>query len=176
MILKQAIEIRPDVANYIGRIAQMINDAWFSPLVMGILRLGRLVGIPKTETSVRPITLTSFFAKLTGGLVFDACKPTCSRRQFAIKVKNGCERIIHNARKEYQEGNAVIRFDIQNAFGTAQRGRIAQLIDAQNENGKLDNVRRYFNVMPGPSATLVIFGRSGCNEWNRSTSNRAWVR
>ena len=160
-MLLQAIEVRPTIADYMGRICAMINDGVFGKLILDIIRFSRVVGIPKSDTSVRPIALSCFFAKLTGGLVFDATKPGCSPQQFAIGGKNGAEKIVHHTRDEYNDGKAVIRIDIENAFGTAQRSRIADILNEFNANGKLALVRRYFNVIYGPSSHLVVFGPRG---------------
>lgn len=163
-MLLQAIEIRPEIASLLGQILAKINDDVLGPRVGDIIRAGRAVGIPKDQDGIRPIVLSCFFAKLVGGCVFEECKPTNTAAQFARPdCKNGCEKIIHKVRAEYQQGKAILRFDISNAFGTATRARIAKVLAELDScaPGKLAAVRRYFYTMYGPTSKLVVFAPGG---------------
>jgi ribonuclease HI len=154
-LLRQAISTLPDIADEIGFIAAQINDSQFGSLAMGIIRAGRLVAVPKPTGGIRPITISSFFAKLTGTLIWIKTRPRCSKYQFAIGQKRGCERIIHSTRKALAEGRAVIRIDVVNAFNHANRARIQQLI-----NGMDPDIMSYFQTMYGPKAKLFVYGPS----------------
>ena len=163
-LMVAAIQVIPDIADDVARICGMINDSIFSKRVMDILRLGRLVGIPKEDdpTGVRPITISSFFVKLTGSLLFHQAKPRCSMHQFAIGRKNGCEAIVHKVRRAYQEGKAIIRIDVSNAFGTACRSNIGQLLkELNNGNNSNVHIRKFFDTMYANDAKLAVFASGG---------------
>jgi hypothetical protein len=123
-LLRQAISAMPQVADEIGYIASQINNSQFGTLAMDIIRAGRLVAIPKPTGGIRPITVSSFFAKLTGALIWTKTRPRCSRFQYAIGKKRGCERIIHATRQALVDHKAIISIDVVNAFNHASRARI----------------------------------------------------
>lgn len=156
-LLLQAIAVLPTIADDIGVICAQINDDVYGPLVQDCIRMGRCVGIPKEEdkNSVRPIVLSCFFAKLTGGLVFAASRPKCSRNQFALGIKRGAERIIHQVREEFRNGKVVIRIDVSNAFNTAKRAHIERLL---REKGAEEAMRVFFKTMYHKSAKLAVYG------------------
>jgi hypothetical protein len=160
-LLMQAIELQPEIADCFGTICANINDGKFGPRAMDIIRLGRLVGIPKEGGGIRTITLSSFLAKLTGALVWDAAKPRCGIRQFAIAKKNGHERIIHKTRAEYETGKAVIRVDVSNAYNTAVRAQITELLKKREMNTVNMAVSRFFDVMYVPISQLAVFKPGG---------------
>jgi ribonuclease HI len=154
-LLRQAISTLPEIADEIGYIAAQINDSQFGTIAMDIIRAGRLVAVPKPTGGIRPITISSFFAKLTGALIWTKSRPRCSQYQFAIGKKRGCERIIHTTRKALAEGRAIIRIDVVNAFNHANRARIQQLV-----KGMDPEIMSYFQTMYGPKSKLFVYGAS----------------
>ena len=157
--LLPAVKVIPEIAELLGIVCSLINDGKFGKRVMDIIRLGRLVGIPKPDGGIRPITLTCFFAKLTGGLVwqrvFNGAAPTLEG-QYAIGRPEGCGQVVHYARFERQNGMAILRFDIKNAFTSSSRARIARALEDEGPGSGL--IRRFFNMLYGETSDLIVFG------------------
>jgi hypothetical protein len=162
-LLLQAIAIQPRIATHLGVVVGRMLNGQYEERVYQFLRLGRIVGVPKPEPdrgAVRPITISSFFAKLVGSIAMHIDEPKCSVHQFAMSRKNGCQTVVFNVREEYERGDAVIRFDVKNAFGTAQRHRIAAALDelSVRDNKEHTHIRRYFDLMYRPHSHVVAFG------------------
>jgi hypothetical protein len=155
-LLWQAVEIDRSIADDVGVLCAYINDGLFDENAMEIVRLGRLVAIPKPDGGVRPVVVSSFFAKFTGACVLETSKMTCTNMQFAIARPRGAERIVHLAREAYEKGKALLRLDISNAFNATPRAQIAACLeDAPAE------MRMYFNTMYVPEAHLCVYGPNG---------------
>jgi hypothetical protein len=130
-----------------------INNGQLSDKLMQILRMGRLVAVPKPDGGIRPIVISSFFLKLTGACVLEMAKMRCASSQFAINKARGAERIVHLTRQSYAAGRAILRIDSSNAFNVTPRANIARaLVNAPNE------LKRYFNTVYVPSAQLIVYG------------------
>ena len=165
--LISAVKAMPEIADLLGEFcAMLLNDGEFGKRVMDIIRLGRLVGIPKPDGGIRPITLTCFFVKLTGGLVWLRTSGAMPQfeNQFALGRPDGCGQIVHALRAEYNAGFAILRFDVKNAFQNVQRARVARFIDEQYENQEDEALagplKSYFNMLYGETSKLVVFGPS----------------
>jgi Reverse transcriptase (RNA-dependent DNA polymerase)/Reverse transcriptase-like len=155
-LLLQTINIDASIAEHIGVLAARINDEGFGELVMSILKAGRVVGIPKSEGNYRPIVISSFFVKLTGALVLFRAKSKCSKRQYALDIDRGAERIVHLTREAYAVRKTIIRIDSSNAFNMTQRERIGKLLHQQP-----DEMKAYFNTMYVKSTPLFMYGPNG---------------
>jgi hypothetical protein len=118
---------------------------------MRILRLGRAVAIPKPDGGIRPITLTSSFMKLCGLLVWKRSGTVARvhlRHQYAIGSRNGCERIVHNVRADYEQGLAIIKIDIVNAFNETSKSivfRLLQNLLRRNDSGEISQESKKSN-------------------------------
>ena len=155
-LLSQAIQVDASIADDIGLLCAFINDNQLPEDAMNLIRMGRLVAVPKPDGGVRPIVISSFLAKLTGTCVLETVKVKCSEHQFAIGQQRGAERIVHLARKAYEEGLAIIRLDSSNAFNVTPRAVIAEAI-----KNTPDELRQYFNTMYVMKSDLVIYGPDG---------------
>lgn len=134
----------------------------FGPLVMDIIRMARLIGIPKPDGGTRPIVISSFFAKLVGSLILDRSHVTRLHFQYAINTANGAQRIVHRIRDEYEKGKVIIRLDSRNAFNIAQRKRILEALYHHLEKGSIcAEMIQFFHTMYQPAAKLVIYGING---------------
>ena len=152
-LLKQAMCVDSTIAEDIGYVCALVNNGSLSPLAMNIIRMGRLVAVPKPDGGARPIVISSFLAKLTGACVMQTAKMKCSHHQYAVSSHRGAERIIHLARHDYEAGRAIIRLDSSNAFNVAPRAKIAEILRTAP-----DEMRNYFNAIYEPSATLILYG------------------
>jgi hypothetical protein len=159
-LLSQAVAGNPPVADLLGTLLAYVNDSQFGANVMKILRMGRLVGIPKPDGGIRPITVSSTIVKLLGIMVMKRAQTQCSKMQFAINVKDGAIRVTHLAREQFDHGDVVIRIDSSNAFNVAQRHRIRTLLEHQDAD-----ILRYFDTMYSQSTTLAVFGPDGRIEY-----------
>ena len=155
-LLLQAVQFDSSIADDIGVLCSYINDNQLPPEAMRLIRMGRLVAVPKPDGGMRPIVISSFLAKLTGTCVLESTKVRCSAHQFAIGRQRGAERIVHLARKAYEEGLAIIRLDSSNAFNVTSRQIIATSI-----RDTPDELRQYFNTMYVPKSELIIYGPDG---------------
>jgi ribonuclease HI len=70
----QAISAEPSIADALGCMCAWINNGQLSDKLMQILRMGRLVAVPKPDGGIRPIVISSFFLKLTGACVLEMAK------------------------------------------------------------------------------------------------------
>ncbi len=152
-LFAQAVDSEPVVADLLAVLCAHVNDGIFGELVMDIIRLGRLVGIPKREGGIRPIVVSSMISRLTGGLILQRAKVKCSDSQYAINVKDGAMRIVHLAREAVRNGKTIIRIDSSNAFNVAPRARIRELLDLQEPD-----VLQYFMTIYEPRSKLCVYG------------------
>lgn len=158
-LIMQAVTVAPDVAELLAHLCTDINEGRVASDVLDIIRMGRLVAIPKPDGGVRPIVISSFLAKLVGSCVLAVANAKCSKLQYAIDIKNGAERIVHLARAAYEAGDAVVRLDSSNAFNVTHRARIADAIASE-----ADELKQYFNTMYVPASSLIIYGPQGAYE------------
>jgi hypothetical protein len=155
-LIMQAITVDQTIVDDLGILCAKVNDGHFSKEVMDIIRLGRLVALPKPGGGVRPVVLSSFLAKLTGACVLHRSRMSCSSMQYAVNCKRGAERIVHLVRKEYEGGRAILRLDVSNAFNATPRQQVAAVLsDAPSE------VRSYFNNIYVPTSKLCLYGPDG---------------
>jgi hypothetical protein len=168
-LMMTALTANNMIADDLGVIAAMIatshttkedynnhNFVYFTREVMDMVRAGRLVGIPKPEGGMRPIVIGSFFAKLTGSAILQRAGVKSIPGQYAINYPNGAKVIGHIARKEYNDGKAIIRLDIKNAFNTTVRKRILEQLMEEKFD---EDVISYFTTMYQPASHLFIQGR-----------------
>ena len=170
-LLMIAISVNRSIGEDIGVIlAQIVMShapvedegcLYFSRRAMDIVRAARLVGIPKPEGGIRPIVVSSFFAKLAGSLVLRRSDIQHLRHQFAINCENGAHRIIHVARKAFEDGKAIIRLDISNAYNATSR---AQILSMLQDSGYHADVLQYFSTMYQPTSSLAVFGPRGATK------------
>ena len=55
-----------NIAENLLAIIKMVIEGAFGPLVMRCIRAARIVGVPKTDGTPRPISVSNFFMKLAG--------------------------------------------------------------------------------------------------------------
>ena len=154
-LIEQAIEIDPNIASLVGQICTWINDSAFGQFPMDCLRIGRGVAYPKKEGGVRPIVLSSTWIKLTGTLVMTRMGASTSDMQYAVCCTRGAERIVHKVRQQIQQGMAVAKIDISNAFNTASRHRISSLLQPNSDS------KTYFDTFYGTTSQIVLYGPKG---------------
>jgi ribonuclease HI len=155
-LVLQAMTIDATIADDLGYLCARVNDGLFGGTEMDVIRLGRLVALPRDDGGVRPVVLSSFLAKLTGACVLHRARMSCSSMQYAVNCKRGAERIVHLVRREYEGGRAILRLDVSNAFNATPRAQVAATLrDAPAE------VKAYFNNIYVPKAKLCLYGPRG---------------
>jgi hypothetical protein len=160
-IVVAAIKGAPDVAEQLSAVLHIILSQPLSPLLSEIMRLARLVGLPKANNGIRPIAISSIWMKLLGTIALhrDAIKP--SRRQFAVGRKDGCLQIVHEIRAELDSLNAdvaddqyvVLKFDASNAFNSLKRKHLRKCMRDHSATA-----RQYFRLCYEAASTLAVFG------------------
>jgi hypothetical protein len=155
-LLMQCFLFDATIADSFGVFLSCVANGWFNALFMDTVRLGRLVGIPKPTGGIRPIVISSSFARLCGSLILTRTKVTCSKAQYAINKKDGAARIVHLARQRAREGKVILRFDSSNAFNVAPRRFIQELL-----HDKHPDLMRYFQTIYAPSSQLAVFNPDG---------------
>ena len=171
-IIEDCIKVLPDIKVLLGTVCAAIINGEFSERVYNILRLGRLVGIPKEDGGIRPLSLTCFLLKLTGTIIWIKSNGLPAlKNQFAISMPDGTLRIVHPVREERKANLAIIKIDVSGAFDSARRAEIAQILT----NEQVDNdgqqrplfydVRRYYNVLYGGPGQMAVYGPEGKTEF-----------
>jgi hypothetical protein len=154
-LMVQAIAVDPSILDDLGHFCLAVNCGLLDPDVMDIIRMGRLVAVPKPDGKVRPIVISSFIAKLAGLLALKVSDPKCSALQYAIGTVRGAERVVHLAREAYNNNMAIIRLDSINAFNVAPRAVIAEVL---RDSGESNELCHYFNALYRPTSKLVVYG------------------
>jgi hypothetical protein len=139
-LLPDAIDILLGIAEQLGHVCAMLLNGAFSERAMSIIRAGRAVLIPKDSgDGICPLTLSCFFAKLTGGLVFQSYfnGRASLDGQYGLGMPDGVAQLAHAVRAEREFGAAIVRIDISNAFGVCARHLIAQALNEMTEERNL---------------------------------------
>jgi len=163
VLMQQALAVIPAIAEELCTFLRDINNNYFGDRVMSIMRLGRCTAVPKDEEgrAVRPITLSCYFSKLLGTAIWKHpdMRPSTSKYQFASGKPRGCEIVVHSLRRHRENGNAIIRIDISNAFGTACRDRLHQVL--QRDPKVCPVVRNLFVALYGRSCPIAVYEPGG---------------
>lgn len=164
--LAVAMRGMPGLSDLIGQILTTLMSQPLTERLQQILRCGRLVGIPKDPAGIRPIAIASLWMKLMGCVAMDRDDTRPNMRQFAIRHKNGCSKIIHQVRAELKKRNEedpggdwiVVKFDLSNAFNCTKRKKIKERLEHH-----CTTMQQYFRLAYGGPSPLVVFG-PGCFE------------
>jgi hypothetical protein len=159
--LAVAMRAMPGLDNLIGQILTTIMSQPLTPLLEQILRCGRLVGIPKDPAGIRPIAIASLWMKLMGCVAMDRDDTRPNMRQYAIRHKDGCSKIIHQVREELTKRTEedpggdwiVVKFDLSNAFNSTKRKKIKERLESH-----CTTMQQYFRLAYGGPSPLVVFG------------------
>ena len=159
--LAVALRGMPGLDDLIGQILTIIMSQPLTGLLEQILRCGRLVGIPKDPSGIRPIAIASLWMKLMGCVAMDRDDTRPSMRQFAIRHKDGCSKIIHQVREELKKRSEadpggdwiVVKFDLSNAFNCTKRKKVKQRLESH-----CTTIQQYFRLAYGGPSPLVVFG------------------
>ena len=154
-LLLQAIMTDTSLLEDIRMLMSIIQRNEIGERAQRVLNLGRVVAIP-SGSKIRPITVSNFFLKFLGAIVMQQVKPTCSDHQYAIAFRNGTQTIAHAVRKAYDEGQAIIKIDLSNAFHEAKRSLVREAIEGDDIR-----VRKYFELTYGSSFNELVFFKSG---------------
>jgi hypothetical protein len=119
---------------------------------MHYIRMGRAVAIPKNDTDIRPIIMSSIFAKIAGTAAMITAGIKTTPYQYALTHPNGAQRIYHKVARLHANGKAVWRFDLTNAFNEVKRSDVRRIL-------KHDALRNYFDAICAPTADIAVFGR-----------------
>jgi hypothetical protein len=161
----QAADVIPDILDHVAWLCAEICNDQFDERGYNMLRCGRCVPIPKPDGGIRPITLSCFFVKLAGSLVWSDFGYRDFENQFAIACPDGATRVVHQVRQERKNGMAIIKIDVSNAFNSARRSEMIKELNDRNVrmDGSYDYVMRYFSVIYGRTtpAKLVSYGPDG---------------
>ena len=155
-------------------IAAMITDlcngnAPDSALVR--MRDADLIGIPKPDGGIRPITLGEMMLKVATRVCLEAdahlMKRFFGNKQFGINTPSGCELIVHRTRAFMRNtavpGRTVCTIDFRNAFNSPSRQCIADVV-AQFPHANL-----MFRVEYAQASNLRVRGTSNTITSSRGT-------
>ncbi len=146
----------PETADMLASILTILATQPLSNKLREILLLGRLVAIPKDPDDVRPIVVSSMIINLLGLIAITRDDRAPSIAQHAIKVKQGCQRILHKIQVAKQQGKTVVKFDLKNAFGMLPRKIVQQQLDSASST-----LRQFYRLVYGHPTKLVTFGPDG---------------
>lgn len=152
-LLLQCTQFYPEFADMLATILTIIITQPLSQLLKDILLAGRLVAIPKGTDDVRPIVVSSVFVNILGSIAITRDDRMPSIAQYAIKINQGCQRIIHRIRHMAEAGKTIVKFDLKNAFGLLPRKVIENCLAHSDST-----LRQFFRLVYGQPTTLVTFG------------------
>jgi len=155
-LLLQAIEVDSTLLDDLAAIVTMLLNNTMGLLPVELLRLGRVVAVPKPNGDIRPIVVSSFFCKVCGSIALRLSGLACSSSQHAVAVPNGAAVAVHKLRQATTAGLNVVKFDISNAFNSTQRQLVHTAIARE-----ADVMRAYFNVFCAPPSSLFLYGPAG---------------
>ena len=142
-------------------LRDLINGA-LSKQTMTRLTRSRLVAIPKANGGVRPIAVGEVILKLAEIVLLQRHEKKLlhifSPWQYGVIAKAGCERIIHQLTKHYQDGCAILSVDLRNAFNSPSRDEIAKALFAF---ASLRPFQRLFAAEYCNPSELLYYGRNG---------------
>ena len=158
-LINTAIAHDPTIRDDVAHLLTLIAERQFGTLGTEILRATRAVAIPKADApdDVRPIGISSLWMKLVGTIMAKRSGTRVSRHQYAINSPNGCTQMFHKIKDQYiAHGATIIRLDISNAFNSASRRRIMQLLSRD----KSDPLIAYFKTAYDDNTTIA-YGPEG---------------
>ena len=93
--------------------------------------------------------------KLAGSCILKRCGYSKIPDQYALNTYNGSIIVGLKNRLAYQEGMALIRFDVKNAFNATKRKRCLEIMEEDNIE---EDLITYFHTVYGPTSDLVMYG------------------
>ena len=142
-------------------ICDLVNGM-LSKEVMRRLRRARLVALPKTSKSVRPVAMGEVLLKLAGLVLILRHEHKFAKlflpMQHGVMSQAGCETIVHELNRRYMEGHAILSLDMKNAFNSPSRDDIAKAIFAFSA---LRPFQRLFVAEYGEPSELLFYGKNG---------------
>jgi hypothetical protein len=152
-LLSQAVSCDIEIANLLGVfLSWILTDA--PEHTRSFLLLARGVAIPNSN-KIRPICVSSIFIKILGSIVTERDGNVPSEMQFAIGKTDGHKRVVHKVRKHIEDGDAIIKLDCSNAYGTLPRSVIEQQLSKHDKS-----LQQYFRFVYGKPTQVVLFGTS----------------
>ena len=151
--IADAIAADPDLSEDIGVLLSMINDSDFDAETMDMISCSRVIGLPKEGGGIRPICVPSVWVKLLGAAIITRNGVKNGRFQFGCGRKGGALDIIHRTRRDYEQGLAVAKIDLENAFNAVSRVVIGHIVDRTSAN----DTKRYFTTMYGKPNKLIFY-------------------
>jgi hypothetical protein len=152
-LLSQTIQHQPSIADAIGEMMTYFLTQPLSEDMRRCLVAGRLVAVPKGDVDVRPIVISSLLVNLAGSIAVSRDDRMPCEAQFAVSVKQGCQRILHKIRRQSQEGKTIVRIDLKNAFGSLKRSFVEQFAKTAETT-----LAQYFRLVYGSPSDLIVFG------------------
>ena len=162
-LVNAAVSGNPGLAHDLAAILTIVISQPISALLTDILRAGRLVGIPKSPTAVRPIAIANIWLKILGSITMarDSTRP--HMQQFAVGKRDGCLQIIHqvrstlrNLQEECDEDVVVVKMDLSNAFNETMRKHVAEVLATHPVL-----TQQYWRLAYGGPSPLAVFGPGG---------------
>ena len=152
-LLVEAATHVPSIYEDVAVMLTIIVSQPLTPLLSDVLRVARLVAIPKEPTGVRPIAIANLWLKIIGIITVNRDKTLPAPQQFALRCKNGCEQVIHRVKRAMTEGKVIIKFDIANAFNSVKRKQLAKILE-----GHPPLTQQFWRLAYGESSPLCVFG------------------
>ena len=153
-----AVNVDPTIEEDLCRFTQLFIENKLPGVIMDAMRLGRGVVIPKPEGGWRPIIVSSLLCKLAGSIALERADLKLSQQQYAMGGKQGdTATVIHQIRHMYDDGMAIVRSDVKNAFNSAPRNLIERCVKARNDA----TLYKYFHTVYGQRAEVAMYGPQG---------------
>ena len=161
-LLVAAVDEDETILDLVAQFVRLLLRGQLPSLAMRCLRAARAVGIPKTDGGVRPICVSNFWLKLAGGvaLAVSCCSP--APFQHAVGVRDGAQKVVHEARAAYRRGLTLVKFDTKNAFNTMRRCHIEAVLHylSSTANDPL-MLAAYFRTVYGSPSDAIAYGSGG---------------
>ena len=142
----------PTFAKEFTSLMKDILNGDISERAAELLRMSRLVALPKPDAGIRPIAMGEVIVAMAARIammhVSEDLGAEFQGLQFALD-EGGAEKIVHVCRRLVHEGHTVIAVDFCNAFNCVDRQRVA---DAVSHHSKL--VRLFDLMYAAPSRLL----------------------
>lgn len=155
-LLAQLLHHQPSSADALAEVLTYLLSQPLSERLRDCVLLGRLVAVPKGEADVRPIVVSSVLLNLAGNIAVQRDNRTPSEAQYAIGIKQGCQRIIHKLRAARESGSTIVKFDLKNAFGMLRRETVQAFAKTAEPT-----LQQFFRLAYGSKTTLCIYGPEG---------------
>ena len=155
--LQSAIACDASIADDLAVVCTWILQEKFPTDTLRMIRLSRLVAVPKFDTSgkevgVRPICVSSIFAKICGSMAM--ARQVVKHHQGQAMIGK-LQESVHRLRQQYRNDKVIVRIDLANAFNATARAAVRKQLQDKDET-----LKAYFNMFYVGECDLALYGPS----------------